>query len=262
MFKALFIMKYRQFFVFLVISLLSLSLNFPARSQVVISLIFGDELNSDKVRFGLDGGINFSRLTSIDGSEFDENFNLGFYFDIQLKENSNWYVHTGLQLKSEMGARGIAVYPLDDPDLDSAFRDGGIERTLKYINVPLLARYKFSNHFFFELGPKIGVMTKATDKFYNAIVEKEDLTYTKKVTGQYKWFDAGLEAGLGYHFMKGTGVNLGVRFYQGLMDIYRDNSGDPAWNQSLYIFASIPIGAGEKAQAKKAAKHNKTKGNP
>lgn len=236
------------------IALLCISFNLSLHSQVLISLLFGEELNSDKVKFGLDGGINFSNLTNTQGSKFLENFNLGLYFDIQLKENTSWYLHTGALLKSEMGARNIEVYPLDEPDLDSIFVGGSIERTLKYINIPVLVRYRFANHFFFEIGPMLGFLTKANDEFYNSVKKDEDLSFKNKVTDNYKRFDAGIEAGIGYHLIKGTGVNFGIRYYQGFMDVFKENSSDPAWNQSLYLFVSIPIGAGEKAQAKKAAK--------
>jgi hypothetical protein len=223
-------------------------------SQIIISLLFGDELNSDKVKFGLDGGLNYSNLSGVGESRFLENLNLGLYFDIMLKENKHWYLHTGLLLKSEMGARKIDVYSLDDPGLDSVFSGGNIERQLRYINIPALVRYKLKGHLFFELGPMIGIMTQATDVFYNDIKKDEDLSYKNRVTDSYKWFDAGLEAGMGYQLLKGTGVNFGIRYYQGLMDIIKDNSSDASWNQSIYLFVSIPIGAGEKAQAKKAEK--------
>lgn len=249
--------KSRQFISTILWVLLSVSSTIPALSQVVISLIFGDELNSDKVRFGLDGGVNFSNLTGTEDSKFLENFNLGLYFDIQLKENSNWYLHTGALLKSELGATDMEVYPLDDAKLDSVFSGGSVERTLKYIHIPALVRYKFTNHLFFEIGPMLGILTKATDVFYNEVKSEEDLSFTNKVTDQYKWFDAGLQAGIGYHLMKGTGVNFGVRYYQGLMDVLKQSSTDPVLNQSVYLFVSIPIGAGEKAQAKKAEKEAK-----
>jgi hypothetical protein len=153
-----------------------------------------------------------------------------------------------------MGARGMEVYALDEPGLDSVFLGGSVERTMKYIHIPALVRYKFTNHLFFEIGPMLGILTKATDVFYNDVKKEEDLSFTNKVTDQYKWFDAGIKAGIGYHLLKGTGVNFGVRYYQGLMDVIKDHSSDPARNQSIYLFVSIPIGAGEKAQAKKAAK--------
>lgn len=235
-------------------ALLCMTVSPKLHSQIIISLLFGDELNSDKVKFGLDGGLNYSDLSGVGESKFLENLNLGLYFDILLKENSHWYVHTGLLLKSEMGAKKIAVYSLDDPGLDSVFSGGNIERQLRYINIPALVRYKLKKHLFFELGPMIGFMTKATDVFYNDVKKDEDLSYKNRVTDSYKWFDAGLEAGMGYQLMKGTGVNFGIRYYQGLMDVFRDNASDPARNKSLYLFVSIPVGAGEKSKAKKAEK--------
>ena len=51
-------------------------------SQVLISLLLGDKLNSDKIEFGLDGGFNFSRIGNLDSSSSYSSFNLGFYFDI------------------------------------------------------------------------------------------------------------------------------------------------------------------------------------
>lgn len=239
------------------ITVLCILFSLNLQSQILISLLFGDELNSDKVKFGLDGGVNFSNMTGYKESKFVEDFNLGLYFDILLKENTHWYLHTGALLKSEMGARGIDIYSLDNPKLDSVFVGGDIERQLKYINVPALVRYKFKKHLFIEMGPVIGFMTKATDEFFNTVDKNEDLSFVHKVTDQYKWFDAGLEAGMGYQLMKGTGVNFGIRYYQGLMNVFKDNPDDPSWNQSIYLFVSIPIGAGEKAQAKKAEMKSK-----
>jgi hypothetical protein len=247
-------MKHKQLIAALTIGFLCVSFISHVHSQVLISLLFGDKLNSENVKFGLDGGLNFSNLTNTDGSIFLEDFNLGLYFDIRLRENTGWYLHTGALLKSGMGARRIAVYSLDDLDLDSVFTGGDIERRLKYINIPALVRYKLPKHFFFEIGPMVGILIKATDVFYNKVKEKEDLSYKNKVTHNYNWFDAGVEAGAGYQLMKGTGVNFGVRYYQGLMNVFRDPTDGKAFNQSLYLFVSIPIGAGEKAQAKKAKK--------
>jgi hypothetical protein len=252
-------MRSKMFIFVLAAALLCISVSSHLHSQVLISLLFGDKLNSDKVKFGLDGGLNFSNLNRIEGSKFLENFNLGLYFDIQLKENSNWYLHTGALLKSGMGARGIDVYSMDDPGLDSIFVGGSIERQLKYINFPALIRYKSGKHIFFEIGPMLGILTRTTDVFYNSVKKDEDLSFKNKVTDRYKWFDAGLEAGIGYQILKGTGVNFGIRYYQGLTDILKDNPADPMWNQSLYLFVSIPVGAGEKAKEKKALKESKKK---
>ena len=53
-----------------------------AHSQVLISILFGDKLNSDKLEFGLQGGFNLTYLRGISESKGQNNWELGFYFDI------------------------------------------------------------------------------------------------------------------------------------------------------------------------------------
>lgn len=57
-----------------------------ARSQVLISLIFGDKLNSPFLEFGLEGGINLSDISGLESSGTNPGFNLGFYFDFRSKK--------------------------------------------------------------------------------------------------------------------------------------------------------------------------------
>lgn len=46
--------------------LLLMLLSAPLQSQVLLSLIFGDKLNSDGVEFGLEGGYNFSNVSNLE----------------------------------------------------------------------------------------------------------------------------------------------------------------------------------------------------
>ena len=70
--------------ILIVIMLLSVNLH----SQVLLSLIFGDKLNSEGLEFGLEGGVNWSNISNLDADKSLSTFNLGFYFDFKLK-----YVH-------------------------------------------------------------------------------------------------------------------------------------------------------------------------
>ena len=72
-------------------------------SQVIISLLLGDKLNTGKIEFGLDGGLTMSDIQGLDQSKILRGFNLGFYFDIKMK-NPNWILNTGVLVKSPMGA--------------------------------------------------------------------------------------------------------------------------------------------------------------
>jgi len=230
------------------------SFSYTANSQVLISLLLGDKLNSDKLKFGLDGGVNFSNITNLDPSKYKAHFNLGFYFDLLLKKDTRWYLHTGVLVKSTMGPQGLNTYMTGNADLDSLYPGGTVERKLSYFNVPILARYKFKNELYIEAGPNLGLLYKAYDIFYTDLKIRDDLVYKLEVRDQYHRIDAGVMAGIGYSVLKGTGYNFGLRYYYGLTELLKENAGDSQKNSSIYLYASLPVGAGEKAKAKAEAK--------
>lgn len=222
-----------------------------AQSQVLISLLFGDKLNSEKIKFGLEGGVNFSDVTNLEGASVQSFFNIGFYFDFMIKDDPNWFLHTGVLVKSTMGAK-LEPYSLDDENLDALFATGEVTRKLQYWNVPFLARYKFNNGFFIEAGPMFGLLYKGTDIFTNDF-DGEELSYKNNIRKEHTRFDIGVEGGMGYQTAKFmNGMNFGARYYYGLLN--SSTTPDAAQkNTAIYGFVGLPIGAGEKAQAKKKA---------
>lgn len=240
-----------RFTILPLVFLLSLS---SAKGQVLISLLLGDKLNSGKIEFGLDGGVNFPDIRGLRGSNVRGAFNLGFYFDIKLK-NPQWMVHTGVLVKSSMGADGLPVYSLGDPDLDNSFSEGEVRRKINYFNVPIAMKYEFKNHLYVEGGIMPALRAKAFDVFTTDIKERDDLEYKLKISDQFHRLDFGLVGGLGYRLMGGNGMNLTLRYYYGLVDITIDDSAPDQFNTSLYLAVGIPIGAG-KAKEKREAEGN------
>jgi hypothetical protein len=57
--------------------------------------------------------------------------------------------------------------------------------------------------------------------------------------------------GAGYRLLGGDGINLGVRYYHGLVDTYIDDSTPNQYNRSLYFAVGIPIGAGNDSKGDK-----------
>lgn len=220
-----------------------------AQSQVLISLVLGDKLNTGKIEFGLDGGLNLANLSGVDPSGSSSNFNLGFYFDIKTK-NPSWLIHTGVIVKSTMGADKLDVYSLNNPELDNSLAGGSVERKMGYFNVPILMKYKFNNKLFAEGGPMLGLMSRSKDVFTKEISDSEDLNYTRKIRDLYHPLDAGLMLGIGYRLMGGNGMNLGIRYYYGLVDVEIDDNSADVMNRSLYFTIGIPIGKGPKPESK------------
>ncbi len=241
-------------------SLLVLSALFcmaSAQSQVLISLIFGDKLNSPFLEFGLDGGLNFSTISNMETSGTEPGFNLGFYLDIRSKKNPAWMINTGVIVKSPMGAHGLPVYSLNDANLDNTFADGKVDREIRYFNVPILIKYQFKNNIYLKTGPQLGLLAKAFDKFYKEY-DKNDVIYKHNIRDQIHVIDAGIALGAGYHMNVGNGMNITVQYYYGLVPVMKGN-GPKQFNRSLYLTAGIPIGKGKAAQkrAEKEAEMNK-----
>jgi len=220
---------------------------YAGHSQILISLLLGDKLNSPNLEFGLDGGLNLSSIQGNKQGNMAGRFNLGFYFNFKFKKNPSWMIYTGVIVKSTMGAKELPVYSLGNPDLDNAFANGIVDRRLNYFNVPVLMKYRFANKISVEGGIMLGLMNKSIDLFTNKIKDKEDLTYKLDIKDQYHPLDAGLMAGVGYRLMGGNGMNLSIRYYLGLVDITKDDLTPNQYNRSLYFTVGIPIGAGKTA---------------
>lgn len=226
-----------------IIFLLLLAFTYTAQSQILLSLIFGDKLNSEYIEFGLEGGANFSTISNLDHDKTNIGFNLGFYFDFKFKENPNWMVNTGVIIKSPMGADKIPVYSLDNEVLDNAFEGGYVNRKLRYFNVPILAKYKFDNNIYVKAGPMLGLRSKAFDEF-NKEIDGDDLQYKNNIKERVHTVDAGAAIGAGYHLMKGHGMNIGVMYYLGMVPVMKGDA-PKQYNRSFYITACIPIGKGK-----------------
>ena len=223
----------------------------PARGQVLISLLLGDKLNTGKIEFGLDGGVNYPDLRGLPNSDMKGTFNLGFYFDFKFK-NPQWMFHTGVLVKSTMGAASLPIYSLNDPSLDNAFAEGEVRRKINYFNVPFAMKYQFKNNFYVEGGIMPALRAKAFDVFTADVKDKDDLEYKLDISDKFHRLDFGLVGGLGYRLMGGNGMNLTVRYYYGLVDVTIDDSTPDQFNTSLYLAVGIPIGAG-KAKEKREA---------
>jgi len=221
--------------------------------QVIISLLLGDKLNTGQIEFGLDGGVNFPSLRGLPGGNSKGAFNIGFYFDIKTK-NPAWLIHTGVLVKSTLGESNLPVYAVGDPNLDNAFADGQVQKKINYFNVPFMMKYKFNKNIYAEAGIMPSLRAKAHDIFTSSD-GNGDLEYRLETGDQYHRLDFGLIGGVGYRLMGGNGMNLGVRYYLGLVDITIDDTTPDQYNSSLYLSVGIPIGAGkakERAERQKA----------
>jgi len=220
---------------------------FPSalNSQVLITILLGDALNTEKIEFGLVGGWNHSNIYTIEDSKGLNSLDLGFYFHFLIKNNS--YFSTGVLVKSNVGASGMPVYSLDDPDFDAVFKDGSLTKKIPVFYVPILYNQRFNNRWYLEAGPQLGLIHQCVDIFEASKLDG-DLKFTLSVKDQYKHIDAGLLGGVGYKFKKQTkSMAVGINYYYGLVDVSKDPAQEIR-NSALYFYIKIPIGVGKSSE--------------
>ena len=210
------------------------------QSQVLISLLLGDKLNSDGIEFGLEGGLNWSHISNMETDRYLPNFNLGFYFDIRMKDQ--WNLYTGVLVKSGLGTDHLSEEDLQFLEAEIYDDPGDYSQKMNCFLVPVLVKYKFRNHMYCEAGPQFGLIYQSWVEF-NSDTEEKDIRIREYNNDMTNWFEAGLMAGAGYTLLKGTGMSLGVKYYYGLTTIYKDRPG--ATNSSFFLKMNVPIGAGK-----------------
>ncbi len=230
-----------------------LAVSIGLKSQILISLLLGDKLNSEGLEFGLEGGINFSHISGLETDKYGRKWNLGFYFDIRMK--NQWYLYTGVLVKSNMGVNNLSDHDLNKLGATLYYNSteehnrvvGDYHQKMNYFLVPVLAKYKFRNHIYAELGPQFGLMYKSWIEF-NSKIDDLDAIIKEYNRDQLNKIDAGVMIGLGYTLLKGTGWTFGAKYYYGFVDVYKDIADSK--NSSFFLKLNIPIGAGKNVPKK------------
>ncbi|WP_417858543.1 porin family protein [Xanthomarina gelatinilytica] len=220
-------------------------------SQVLLTLLFGEKLNSPNIEFGLEGGYNWSDISGLESSNRLGTFNLGFYFDFKLK--NQLYLYTGVLVKSNLGIDDLSLSDVEASGIDYIDDQGSYSQRINYFLVPAFAKYVFDNKIYVEAGPQFGLRYKAFVEYY---YENDDveITIRQENKNNINPIEAGAGLGVGYKFSKTGGLSVGVKYFQGFVNVYKGNSNTK--NNSLFLKMNLPIGA-----KKSANKHNEIEPN-
>jgi len=95
-----------------------------------------------------------------------------------------------------------------------------------YLNIPLLAQYKFPVGFYVETGPQLGFLLTSKETFGGI---------TNTIKQYYKSYDFGWCVGAGYEMQAGPvkGLGLNARFVPGLIVINKDAVGGSKLKNSV-----------------------------
>ena len=235
--------KYLLFYFFIFLGL-------SAQSQVLISLIFGDKLNTPALEFGLEGGVSWSHISGMESDVYLRNWNLGFYFDMRIK--NQWFFYTGVLVKATLGLSELEENDLNFLEARTYPDPGSYAQKINYFYVPALIKYKFKNRIYVMAGPQFGLRTKAWIEYDTKEDEFEGIVKQTN-SDDLSRLDVGIVGGAGFRITdRMTSWSIGIKYYYGFVDVYKEKSGTK--NSAILLNANIPIGAGAKAKEKSAQK--------
>jgi len=227
---------------------------YTLHSQVLIAMLLGDKLNSGKIEFGLDGGASFSKISGMESTKMLTSFDLGFYFDFKMK--NQWFFHTGVLVKSSLGLKELTEGDLQFLQATIYEEEGDYRQKIGYFLVPALAKYKFKNNFYLEAGPQFGLVHKAWIE-YRSEVDNTSAKIKQENRDMLNRIDAGIAAGTGYRLLNGMGWTIGIRYYYGFVDVYKDKSNTK--NSSVFLKLMIPVGTSDATKEKVQEQRNLNK---
>lgn len=215
---------------------------FGGYSQVLISLLLGDKLNTGKIEFGLDGGVNYSTMSNFASAHPNSTFNIGFYFDFLLKER--WYFNTGVLVKSNVGLGFLKEADVAILDPTAVYLDSGsYSQRISYFHVPAAIKYRFKNNFYVCFGPQFALRYKANLR-YEGEYNNKTIELNTDNRDLFHRLEVSAIGGVGYKLKKGEGMNIGVKYMYGLTNILREE-GLKSFNRSFYVYVGVPIGRGK-----------------
>jgi hypothetical protein len=213
-------------------------------SQVLISILFGDKLNTDKLTFGLTLGNAWNSLTDYARVNARSNFNLGIFLTLKLKQRL--FIQFDALAKYKSGAEGLPVYSLNDHVLDSIYQYGSLQRSISCLALNTTVQYRIWKFLNLELGPHVSLRLKTIDLLH-ADHENGKQQFEIEVSDATTRFDVGAMGGLSWQFDKGTGLKLGIRYHLGLVDMFPSDEGQNA-TRSFQINVYIPIGKAKESR--------------
>ncbi len=224
-----------------------------ASGQAILIILFGDKLSTEKFQLGINGDLTWSDLSGIDNTEMRMSWSFGAYGEIKL--SNHWRLQPELTVKTPTGAKNLMAgapgnpfVPVGDTLVDEALATGTITRSTQYITVPLTLKYVVGP-LGIGVGGQIGFLTSGSDELESDVLQGQ-LRLKESVTSALNTVDAGLVFSLDFALApqkQMRSVRVNVKYYWGLLDTIKDNTGNAVRNSILFVGLDIPVGGGDAA---------------
>lgn len=219
-----------------------------ARSQALLVLLFGDKFASDNVQGGIKFDVVSTTLAGLSDAARLRSWDLGGFLEVKL--GGRWSIQPEFTFKSPAGARGLPFVPTGEPAVDSAFataRDVSVTRTLGYITIPILVKLR-AGRFGFGIGPQIGYIVRAEDRYVGTVARTDDLSYTVGLWPRVNRWDSGVSATGEFALAPQLGLRsmrIRIVWYHAFGDALADA---PGVNDTFGLGFGLPIGGPRQAE--------------
>ncbi|MBN1482604.1 PorT family protein [candidate division KSB1 bacterium] len=200
----------------------------------LLVLLFGDKVATENFYFSLKAGANFANLNGLDHTNMRPGAHFGLVTTIKI--NDKFYLAPEFTPLSRKGARNIPVVHITSLPRDT-------QRTLNYIDVPIIARYYVHERFGLGAGPQFSFLTSATDSYTTDLAD-EEVEYSIDIKDDLNPFEFGLVIDItftAWKARKGKGLNIHARYGHGLTNILKNNSDESLTNSFFQMSASFPF---------------------
>lgn len=238
--------KFRMIFpVLVVMCVAAITTMIPSRAdgQVLIGLLLGDKVTSEKFHLGISVGANFSDLSGIDDTKIRSGFALSLIGEWRFA--GQWYLQPELGAFYYAGANNMPMETFPPPpEVEDMVTGNEVTARLKYFTIPVVLKYgAMGNRLHLGAGGQVGFLTSSKLKYEGTSETGNEIEVEKNIKDITVSTDAGLVFHLEYRFKPGPlSTSIVARYYLGLTDTWKDNPGDPVYNRIFSIFINLPIG--------------------
>jgi len=211
----------------------------PARAQVLLGMLAGGPLASERFNIGFDIGMNFSTLSGLGHAERTNSALFGLFGDWRFQD----HLHLGVGLIpiSSRGATGLAPRTIGDPSFDSLVAGGTMTRSMGTVDIPVVLRYAPRR----DTGPRIGIggqvsfITGAKDRYTATGTTGATGVLEQDIGGHLADVDAGLSLDVEWRWPL---LAIGARYTQGLTDLGLGVGGAASHSRVLQGSGRIALG--------------------
>jgi hypothetical protein len=218
---------------------LTLLASVPAHAQVLIGALLGDKLASKTFNMGFEIGLNFSDLDGFEESERMNRTVFGLFADWRFSQN--FHLGGAVLPFAGRGAMSLPPVPTGDPEFDAQTAGGSMERTLGYVEIPVLLKWapKRDEGLRVGAGPSLGIVTGATDRYEATTSEGIAYKLERDIADGLPGLDMGVSVDVEWRFKM---LSIAARYTHGLTDMRHSGASEAIHSRVLTGTGRIYLG--------------------